>query len=558
MAFPSNCDGRVILADPSTGCTLTRATIKGMTPADFEAQDVKEVGMDRLITRAKEARVAGVIESTLETLLMSRMAPIKNALTKQSISGSDSVILPYIYMRQKRNINSNYFLVETGAANPSAGSNGIPASAWDITLKKHASPYATSLPTLERYFLPGKYIVVEWFKSDTKVAYSTQLKVISAVNADAGGVFKAKVTVEPNVSAATWAGFDATAKGPYQPATGLAYNLANSVSDYESWCYNDVAENTNKLLTFWLQTSRETHQYNDEYLKALNAALTSGYFKDFRQLPLAEQKRLQHKKFLRDWINSVFYGQRIDDNQTVEGYRSLPQVKDPANPNCTLEYKANALGFQQQLTDCTRVGDSAGAQLNLDVVAADGYDLKRAREADGTSIDTIDWMTDRWTAGNILELMQAYYKAKYGIDTTRYYQPNQALVHEKEVLMPYNIYQLPPDLGGYNMAVFHDSYFDDKLTAFVASSGGAAPAGDLGNRGRVLWGVDWSDFLLGIVASSSVQRQTNTADNLYNCIIKPNISHYMLNSVMWTSILQDPARHLIRHNFGSAPTGPTA
>ena len=551
-AFPNNCDGRIIAVDPSTGCTLTRATIRGMTPQDFEDQGVKEVGMDKIITRAKEARVAGVTEHTLETLLTSRMAPIKKSLQQANIGGNESVILPYIYRRQRRNINSNYFIVDAGVAAPTAGSNGIPASAWDITVKKSNSPFSTSLPNLERYFLPGKYVYVMWYDSTTKVARSTQLKVITVANADAGGVFKAKITAEPNVNATTWAGYSAGQKAPYQPDRGILINLANSVSDFESWCYNDVAENTNKLLTFWLQTSRETHQYNDEYLKALNAALVSGYFKDFRQLPLAEQKRLQHMKYRRDWYNSVFYGQRINDKQAVETYRDLPQVIDPTNPNCTLEYKSNALGFMTQLEDCARVLDYTGNPLNLDSLAQTGYELMRSRQADGTSVDTIDVMTDRFTAGQVLQIMTTFYKAKYGIETHRYYQVGQELKHENVVMLKYNIYQLPPDLGGFNLAVFTDPYFDDMLTAFTASVDGAAPTGDQANRGRNIWGIDWSDLEVGIAGSSSVQRQTNVADNLYNCIIKPNVSHYMLNSTMWTAILQDPARHHISRNFSDA------
>lgn len=552
MAFPNNCDGRVISVDPSTGCTLTRATIRGMTPQDFEDQGFKEVGMDRIITRAKEARMAGVVERTLETLLMSRLTPLKNAMVKQPISGSESVILPYIYRRQKRNINSNYFIVSTGAATSGAGSNGIPASAWDLTLIKHSGPFVTSLPSLERYFLPGKMINVETYNSSTKVAYTLQYKVISAINADAGGVYKAKVSCVPNVSDDAWSAKSSGDKAQYQPTTGLAYNLANSVSDFEAWAYNEPSENTNKLLTFWLQTSRETHQYNDEYLRALNAALTSGYFKDFRQLSLAEQKKLQHMQFMKSWMNSVFYGQEVNEKQTVETYTSLPTVLDPANSNCTLEYKANALGFMPLLEKCGRAYDHQGNTLNLNRLFEEGYAMKRNREVSGGEIDTIDFMTDRWTADAILTKMIDFYKTKYQINTERMYSVGQALKWDNQIVLQYNTFQLPPALGGYTFAVFWDPYFDDKLSAFTAPVSGAAPSGDLANRGRTMWGIDWSDFQLGIAATASKQRQTNEADNLYNTVIRANISHYMLESTTWTAILEDPTRSHVVNNFSAA------
>lgn len=403
-AFPSNCEGRIINVSPSTGCSLTRADILGMTPNDFEAQGFKEIGMDRVYANLREARVAGYIENTLQTLLMSRITNIKGALMKGKIGTSESVILPYISRRQKRNIQSNYWVVSRGDPNGQAGTGNTPASAWDITVTNNKSPYANTLQNLEQYFLPGKMMFVEYVSGT--VAYSLQYKILAA--ATSGGT--TKVTVEPNYSASGWSALSAGDKLPFQiggvsggvAATGaIAYLGVNSVSDFESWGGQDNAENTNSLIHFWPQTSRIVHEYTDEYLRALNASLTSNYFKIFRQLPLAEQKRIQQAKYDRDMLNSAFFGQRINENQTVEGYTSLPQVKDPANPNCVLEYKANALGFRTQLNDCGRVLNHQGNALNLNTFFETLYLIKRAREADGTSVDTIDVMTDRFTAGRI-------------------------------------------------------------------------------------------------------------------------------------------------------------
>lgn len=541
--FPNNCDPRVINVDASTGCTLTRANILGMTPAGFEAQGFKEVGMDRIITNAKEAIVAGVMENTLQMLLLSRLKNIKGELGKQSIGPNESVILPYIYRRQRRNINSNYWRVAAGAATPGAGQNGLHPGAWDITVQNTKSPFASSLVGLEQYFLIGKKVLIEYVNVNTNVAYSIQYDIVNSVNADANGVSQATVTLVPNESVAGWNGLTGAIQATFHPTAGNAIVLANAISDYESWCYQDNAENTNKLLTYWLQTSREVHQYNDEYLRALNAALTSGYFKDFRQLPLAEQKRIQHAKYLRDWHNSIFYGQQINEFQTVETYTGLPQVVDPLNPSCVFEYKSQALGFKTQLQNCGRYLDHQGNPLSIDNLASIGYGMKRAREASGGSVDTIDFMTDRFTAGAILQLFTTFYKAKYGIQTERFYQPNQKLVFDGQVALQYNLYELPPDMGGFNLAVFTHPYFDDKLSAFDAAQQ---------NRGRTMWGLDWTDVQLGIGATNSANRQTNVASDLYNCIIRPNVTHFQHNSTTWTAIIEDPTRHYIVDNFSSA------
>jgi hypothetical protein len=543
MAFPNNCNPRVVNIPSSAGCSLTRANIIGMTPQAFEDQGNKEVGMDKLITNAQEAKAAGYIENTLEMLLFSRLAPVKNAVSKVRIPPNDSVILPYIYRRQKRNINSNYFVLTDAAQQSAVGGQ---AYRLTLTIGNHGGTLATALPNVQNYFLVGKVLQVEWVDTTTNVAYAAQFTIISSV-VNPGDPTKADVVGEPNYSSGGWGALGAAGRKPWQglltQKAGTVINLTNSISDYEAWCFNEVAENTNKLLTFWLQTSRYTHEYSDEYLKALNAALTSGYFKEFAQLPLAEQKRIKYAKFMRDWVNSVFYGQRINENQTVETYTSLPTVIDPNAGGCTLEYKARALGFKTMLQDCGRYLDHQGNPLSVDNLAAVAYLMKRAREADGGTVDTIDFMTDRDTAGKILQLFTSFYKAKYGVDTVRYYSEQGALKFGDQVAMPYNLYQLPPDLGGFNLAIFHHPYFDDKLSAF--QSGQA-------NRGRTMWGIDWTDVLLGIAGTSSAQRQTNIYDNLYNCVIKPNIHHYELQSQTWTAIIEDPNRHFIIDNFSSA------
>lgn len=544
MSFPTNCEGRIINVESSSGCTLTRASIRAMTPQDFEDQGFQEVGMDRLYATAKEARAAGFKERTLSELLMSRVTPIKDSISKTKISPSESVILPYIVRRQKRPINSNYWKVTAGAPNAGAGSNGVHPGAQDLTVTNNPSRYASTLTDLHNYFIPGRYLVVEYANASTLVAYSIQYKILAA--STVAGV--CKVVVEPNVSSTGWAGYTSTQKLPYQygganggSLVGFAYTLANSVSDYESHRGQHIAENPNSLIYHWLQTTRTVHEYTDEYLKALNAALTSNYFKKFRTLPLAEQKAIAAAKNEKEWLNSVWWGQRINEFQGVETYTSLPGVYDPNNPSCLLEYKSNALGFDTQLGDCNRKLDHQGLPLNMDTLFSTGYDLLRARsDATGSSgVDTIDWMTDRYTAGHIHDLMLSFYKAK-GINFERHMSMNEKVTFEGQKVLQYNKYELPPDLGGYTLAIFHDQFFDDRLVA-----GGSA------NRQRTMWAIDWSDVQVGIAAMNSVKRETNVQDALFNYVMKVNVNHVMMDSMLWTAILEDPNRHYVVNNFSN-------
>lgn len=534
MSLLDRCNPRLITVDASCGCTLTRADIVAMTPASFEALGFLEVESHRIIGQEKELRRTGVPERALKDLLLSRS--IKLPMT--NIGGNKSIIAPFRLVPQRHIINSNYWEIVTGGANSGAGVGGVHPGAWDLTIRNHRGDFHSPLVDLEKYFLPGKFIIVLTADVGTGVGRSLQFKVLSAVNADAGGVERAKVTVEPNYSAAGFAQLDPADQAIYQPARGLVLNLSNSVSDYESWCNQYPAENTLKLRDFWDQTIRSTWCYNDEYVKALNADLASQYYKKFATLPIAEQRRRQGAQEDRDFYNTVYWGQRINENQTADGYTALPQVVDPLNEECLLEYKANTLGIHTQLDECGRVVDAQGAALDMDTLRSMLYNVKRTRENEGAQIESLDAFTDRLTFASIRQVMIAYYKDRYGMDATRFYNPGQAIKFQNQVLWKYDTYEFPED--GFVLNVFRDEMFDDMLAATPTA---------IKARGRQFWVIDWSDIDIGISAVKSVTRQTNVADDVYNCIIQPNVNHYQLQSKRLCVMVEDPNRHVIMENF---------
>jgi hypothetical protein len=518
-----------------------------MTPNAFEAQGLSEVYMDRVITRAQMARIAGYRENFLEMLLMSRMVGIGKEIRRTSVP-NESAILPYIYRRQERNLNVNYWHTVTGAATPGAGSNGLHTGAWDLTVKNNTSRWGTTLTAIERYFLPGKYLRVTHVHPTTKAALTGAYKIISAVNADSGGVAQATITLEPNYSNTGWGSLTSDQKLAWQPTAGLVEVMLNSVSDFQAWCHNEPSENPNSLLTFWLQTSRFTHQVNDQYVKVLNASLLSGYAKEFRFLPLAKQLAQQKALYAKAMLNSAFFGERISEAQSSpNNYASLPTVKDPANPTCALEYQANALGLETQLVDCGRSSDyNNESALNMEEVFSTSYDLKRARESAGGTVDRIDWGTNRGTFGGIRDTMIGWYKAKYGVNIERHYQPNQKLEFEGQTELLYDVFEVPAEFGGFELGVWHHDYFSDRIAA-----SGAVTAQQ--NRQRAMWAYDFTDVQMGIAASNSAQRRhpDPSVDRLYSCIITAVEDTYNLESTTWTMIMEDTLRHAVIRNFTS-------
>jgi hypothetical protein len=515
-----------------------------MKKSDFEAQGLLEVGMDKIIAQTKEARMAGVRENNLMDLLLSRHV----SLNESKGGGSASIIAPFTLVPRRSVVNANYFAIEGGTRGIDPGFDsghavtGVAEYNYEITVNIGISDWKSPLVNIEKYFLPGTSILIENLDSSSN-AQSVQMKIISVVNANAGTTEKAKVLLEPNVTSTTFAAYSSAQQGVFHPTAGVVQMLANSVSDYESWCYQPPTVNNTQLVEYWSQTHRWTHCYNDEYMKALQAPLTSEFFKKFRMLPLAQQRKQQELLNEQQFFNTVFYGQEINENQTVEGYTSLPQVTDPADSTCALEFKSNTLGVRTQLDRCGMVKDKQGAALNLDEIFEAAYTMKRHREMTSGTIDTIDCMTDRFTASKVRDLMIKYYKDKYSADISLFVEVGQKVTDSVtgKVVLEYNKYDLPDQ--GVSIAVFTHPYFDDRLGAFASG---------IASRGRAFWMIDWSDVDINLIKTNSAKRQTNTADDLYNCVIQPNVKHYQLNSKTFEVRVGDTNRHNVIENFSDA------
>jgi len=601
-----NCTPRALVVDDSCGCTLTKASFRAMTKDMFEGQGFDEVGMARVIAQTKEARLAGAQERTLTDLLLSRHVSLPTAKG----GGSESIIAPFSLVPQRNTLNPHYFQVYAGsipatgdsaiasggtvleatattgggAALPMEGSSSAAIAntmAW--TLKVYLGPDPGSgittqnfnkgaIDNIGRFFLPGMYIMVETNGNGIINApgadsdsYSVQMKVIGAqsltgqtVNSVAG-FETAEVIVVPSVDGTTWAGYEGTGpvvsgtaaqklvKQKHQPIAGTLSVMANSVSDYESYCHQGPALNDLNLIEYWQQTMRWTHCFNDEYLKALEAPYASDWFKKFRSLPLAQQRKQQEQLHERAFYNTVFYGQAINDKQTVNGYTDLPKVYDSADASCHLEYKANTLGIRTQLDACGRVHPGANQALNIDTILEAAYALKRERENTAGTIETIDCMTDRFTAAKVHDIMIKYYKAKYSADITLFIQANQKLTDTVtgKVKYTYNKYDIPDH--GLSLAVFTDPYFDDRLTATIGAP--TALATGMKTRARTFWMIDWSDIAINIIKTNSVRRKTDEANDIYNCVIQPNVNHYILNSKTFEVRVGNTNRHVVIENF---------
>jgi len=430
--------GRIIKVDDSTGCTLTNASIKGLTPAEFEALSNKEIDLARVIANSAEAAMLGVQERGLVALLNSSITNIKPLINRVNIS-EQSIILPYIQRRQRSVINSGYFAIESGKAadtdSPTAPGYTAGGGDQEITVNLGASDWASPIEHIERYFLAGGFVIVNsWDASGDPI--ESQFKILGAEDATTGGIAKANVTLRPvgadikqdkadgtsGYSSSEWgtrgdisSGF--AGKLDYELTVGVVQTIANNVNDFEEWCRNQPTDLSVKLVVNWLQTTRESRTVDQTYKETLQKIMNGDvnpYLKSMVYQPLAEQNKIASKASQDQWLRSTWFNQAISSNQTPETYMQLPAVTDPEDDSCTLEYKANALGIRALLREGSRIKNANGSALTVESLQADIYYLKRNREQDGSSISVIDCMTDRFTYNKLFEVFNKYYQARYG------------------------------------------------------------------------------------------------------------------------------------------------
>jgi hypothetical protein len=546
---------RIVSIPDSCGGTLTAASITGLTPSVLSSYSKIEHDKARVIAEAVEARTIGVVPKTLNDLLFSRITEIdKAALNKRSVAGQ-SLILPFSYRNRRTNLGSEYFNISAGVATTGAGTGSIPASAWDVTVNVGASPRASALTDLHRYFLPGEYVYVENVKSSGVAGVDrdkrvTAFKIVAA--STVSGV--CKVTLAANRTAAWWSAASSPEKAIYQPTFGVVHIGTNSIGDHESWCYNQPSDFSRSMIIDWHQTSRYTQCYNDEYERILGELLAGNVNqveKNYNWLSMKEQNARQRKVYEDKWAKDLFFGDVIDEKQlNPELYAQLPPVVDPED-GTVYGYKARSLGLRTLLANESRVVDMHAGPLDLDMLFSLSYEVMRNRKATGDSVDVIDWMTDKDTAQLLNIAFIDFLKKNYGVSTTQFVEQGKVLDGVK-VAYRYNRYTFPG--VGFDIAVFVEEFFSDRVLAFA---NGANSSVDFRASGRSIWLIDWSDFNIGVVATNSAKREykgkvTAEANSLFSCVIALNTKHYDLRSTTWTTQLGDAARHLVIENFSLA------
>jgi hypothetical protein len=549
---------RVIDVSASNDGSLTKADISAFSPATIVELKDTALAESEMYRQLTVSRLTGVKELSLYDLLLSRMTNIAPEFQLDGPKGQ-TYFRPYILRKQEDIVNTNNFNIVAGVEDPAAGTTvaGIahPSHAWKLTVNSKAlgkgadaklAYQETGIKDIARYFLPQQSVVVLNLSGGAvNEPFFTIIAATSRIDSTYGEV--ADVIIVPNRSEAWFADVaNAALLTSWECTTGIVMIGTNSVSDYESWAENEPVNNTGRLVAHWAQTCRYTRCYDDLYVDYLGKIMDGGvneYLRSFKELPITEQNKRMYASYQKKLMTNLLYGQPIDETQTVDDYKDLPEVRDPGGNNGFIEWKSNCLGIFTQLGAADRRIDYEGAAFNIDVFEEQVYALKRHREAaNGGTVDEIDFITDKTTANRFKWIMMEYYKKRTNMGWNRDFSATEKISFNQQTMWNYNSYEL--EGAQVTINVITEPFLSDHKAAFE---------GALASRGNVFAAIDWTDIELGMGAFEKRVSKTPDidTDKDFKHIIKANISYCEMESCKLTPIVGDPNRHLVLENFGN-------
>ena len=592
---PNRCSIPISNSYDSCG-TITRANIAYATPEGllgiFKGTDLASGtqyrDMQSLMTTNLELKACGTKTYGLYDWLMSSARPVGALVNQKKIQGTDSIMEPFVLAAQKSIINSDFWAVTHGFAAANYTTHASTTGVDGRPVAKTSTTYGAvtqilrlrsrdSLDPNTAWFVPGATLHV-FSRKNTGVASRTQYIIAAAANEipASGAVATFTDVALVNVS-------NGDSSSDTNSFIGIATIGVNNVSDYESWCNNRPALNPNKVVPFWIQTSRYTLCV-DEFYKEWFAKMTSNnpYFAKFGDVTLAERNRQLGSMWQREWMNSFFWGKRFSANQSLANWTSLPTQYAHYSSNLTgpvsgydsgsatnttqIGRKANAIGVYEQLASCGRVKDLKGQRLNLAELFNELYLLYRARSSGGRPADSMDVYTDSRTAANIQVAMVKYYDTNTQGASGGTMRLNWDVKDGKIDKLGFRVrsYELLYPQG-VTLNVITDNYFDDFLSAVkaeqVASGVDGHESGQgidrkIGDSGRFLMFLDLGGGIYpGIVDSNRKVHTVGALQDLakiddgYSCVMKAPTKEITLNSVTWTAIVECPDDNLIVENF---------
>lgn len=459
-------------------------------------------------------------------------------LGTQSVNGMLEVT-PFVKMRVKDPINTEYWTVQSGVD----GDGTIATIAYNYTcLVTNPAGVAANVlffPVGDRVFIEGKAAG----GSSTHTAWKVVHRVIEGA------------AVRLYCTDLNTASFLPAAKLE-SPTIGLLVRGTPNVSDFERYCSEIPALNTNRNQLFWVETTRYTMCQDDLVDKYVNLIKDNNLlYKEFEHVPQVEFNKQLITDFQKRHAWAFFYNKPLP-NQNSNNWDALESITIPVTDLSFADFegrcvgrRAAATGIIELLAECNRVSDLQGAVLNLHEMFEDLYVMQQIRESIGSPTANLFelWMPSRY-AKTFEAGMIAYYKAK-SVDTIRLQ------------------YDLAPKMQqanwGFQFKEFDVDWPSVKIRIVTHRAldhmydRRAAVSSTIETTGRFIWIFDWSTIYQGVLASNSVTNRTGNIGDLASvsndllCVMKVPQKSQKLVSVTYTNVMECAKANRIYENIGA-------
>ena len=531
------------------GSVTLCANLKPETMGDLEdiyQKDSEYRLLNHLLMTHFTIKACGTVQHGMRDFFMANLRTTrKNQIKFDQNERALTKVAPFIMANQRipRNNISWQFTGGAGTGQDSGDTDNVSVWSGDVAS-------ASGIPADIRYFPAGMVcFIIGLGEGGVKIKW--QGEVVSAV-LNAGGE-SVHVVLNGQNSGSFFAN-----ESLDSPTTGVLYRGVANVGKTESYCDDTPGLIDNKYVPFWMQDVRWTMCNSELFKEWQDLVLENNpLYKAYEYLPEVERQRQMGEDFEVRLFNALWFQGAYNDKQNLTEYDQLPELTNflsdtglGVEGGRCVGRKANAIGWLEQLRECDRWFDAAGAQLNLYSIFDAIYAMSRVRAGIGsTAAKRFDVFTDGTTAAAIEQAFIGYYGVKFG-GKDSYVMGSYEQGENQELGLVYTSYKLDGKNQGVTLNVISDWAFDDTLSDFSAMS--------LDGAGRTLMFLDMTGIYMQVIESGKQVNHTGdlkdlvAVDSSYRCVIETYAMDTTINWLKYTAVVECPAASLVIDNFSAA------
>lgn len=490
--------------------------------------------LEALLMTQMETKACGAVQNSWEDFFLANVRTVKRSdMRFDEQTKALTKIRPFLLSKQRTPINNNYWRVSGGT---SAGGGN-----WRVDL---ASP--TGIPADTRSFAAGERLYIESRTSGGSKNWWSGVVVSASIVSN-----KVRVVLTPQNDGTAFAAVE-------NPVTGLAKRGSVNIGKSEAFCDNEPGYLDTRLTPYWIEHTKFTLCSSDLYNEFRTFVVQNNpLYATLYDLPEVEENRQRTKAFWSKWFNNLMFGTPISGNQNENDYRSLETIDIFTSSNSSFGveggrcsgFKANTIGWMEQLQTCGRIYDAQGGTVNLWSIMNAIYEMMRVRMGVGSAAaHTFDVFTDGDTAHLLERGFIALFK-DISQDTMRL---NMEAGSNKAFGFNYRSFKLVGKCSGITLNIITHTGLDDYLAEW----------NEIGepDSGRMLWFLDMTGIYAKVLESTSKSGTTGKWDDLvkidpgYQCVEETYTKTVDQRGVTYAAVVECPASSLIIYNFaGEVP-----